>query len=340
MPAGFYRLPTEAQWEKAAGWDPDQQRHYRFGEHSDGCGYNCLDGQRANYLSSGDPYDSGPSPETAPAGFYNGALHSKDDFNWPSSVTSYQTQDAQSYYGAYDMCGNVSEWCYDWYSATYYESSPDTDPTGPTSGTWRVLRGGGWLTGLHYGRSAYRGLATPPYRREHIGFRTVRPADCNGNGIPDQYDVAPGGGSTDVNNNGVPDECEDCNGNLLPDDIDLQICQGQPWCSDCNENGVLDVCDIEACEGDATCGDCNGDGIPDGCQYDPSDCNGNGLSDQCEVEQGLADDCNGNYIPDACDIDPTDPDENGLVSEDCNINTVPDECDIDRATRTRTAWSG
>ena len=57
-----YRLPTEAEWEKAAGWDPVQYRHFRFGEHTDGCGYNCLDGQRANYWSSGDPFETGDYP--------------------------------------------------------------------------------------------------------------------------------------------------------------------------------------------------------------------------------------------------------------------------------------
>ena len=171
-----YRLPTEAEWEKAAGWDPVQQRHYRFGEHTDGCGYNCLDGQRANYGYNGDPFDNG----TTPVGFYNGELHYKVDFGWPGSETSYQTQNAQSYYGCYDMTGNVWEWCYDWFDPYYYDEYPPDgwppNPTGSPTGSSRVLRGGEWYTSVRYCRSAKRESST--YTQSlpgpHcIGFRCV-----------------------------------------------------------------------------------------------------------------------------------------------------------------------
>ena len=76
--SGSAQRPAER--EKAAGRDPAQQRHFRFGEHGDGCGYNCLDGERANYYSSGDPYEPGTSPDTTHVGFYNGELHYKADF--------------------------------------------------------------------------------------------------------------------------------------------------------------------------------------------------------------------------------------------------------------------
>jgi len=169
--AAGYRLPTEAEWEKAAGWDPVQQRHYRFGEHTDGCGYTCLDGYRANYYNSSDPYEPGSRPDTTPVGFFNGALHYKTDFGWPGSQTSYQTQNAQSYYGCYDMSGNVWEWCHDWCSSTYYSSSPSSNPTGPGTGTSRVLRGGYWGGYPYHCRSAYRNRTIPNSCDYNGGFR-------------------------------------------------------------------------------------------------------------------------------------------------------------------------
>jgi formylglycine-generating enzyme required for sulfatase activity len=156
FPSGTYRLPAEAEWEKAAGWDPVQQRHYRFGEQSDGCGFNCLAGNRANYGNSGDPFDNG----TTPVGYYNG-----------STYGSYATQDAKSYYGCYDMSGNLYELCSDWYLDSYYSTSPSSNPAGPTSGTLRVLRGGVWYSAATDLRSAYRNGTTPTNRDGSIGFR-------------------------------------------------------------------------------------------------------------------------------------------------------------------------
>ena len=173
-----YRLPTEAEWEKAAAWDPIEQRHYRFGEHSDGGGPGSLSQNRANYLNSGDPYGPGGNPQTTPVGFYNGELHYKVDFDWPGSQTEYQTQDAKSYYGCYDMSGNDWEWCHDWYDQDYYSAYPPTEwpdnPAGPATGTYRVERGGSWDNPVSELRSARRDWSYGPSGRGYnLGLRCV-----------------------------------------------------------------------------------------------------------------------------------------------------------------------
>ena len=96
--------------------------------------------------------------------------------------------------------------------------------------------------------------------------------DCNNNFIIDATDIAQGT-STDLDSNGVPDECEDCNQNLLPDSIDIA-------------NG--------------TSTDCDEDETPDECENE--DCNGNGVPDGCDIDAGTSEDCNANGFPDTCDL--------------------------------------
>ncbi|MBW2702808.1 MAG: hypothetical protein JRF33_18455, partial [Deltaproteobacteria bacterium] len=129
--------------------------------------------------------------------------------------------------------------------------------------------------------------------------------DCNANQIPDECDLS-SGFSTDLNDNGLPDECEDCNENGQPDDMDIanatsldQNSNGLPdECEDCNENGLPDDMDIEA----GTSLDCDVNGLPDECEMLANDCDGNGILDVCDIAAGTHDDCDSNGLPDVCDL--------------------------------------
>jgi len=142
-----YRLPTEAQWEYAAKGGASASDPYKIYSGSDTVG------DVAWY------WDNIPSQTSGETGYGAQEVGTK----------------AANELGIHDMSGNVFEWCWDWYAT--YEDEAQTDPVGASSGSHRVVRGGGWLDPAGLARSAYRSVGNPNSRDINLGFRVLRPAE-------------------------------------------------------------------------------------------------------------------------------------------------------------------
>jgi formylglycine-generating enzyme required for sulfatase activity len=153
--ANGYRLPTEAEWEKAARggvsgkrypWGTDEISHAEANYSGSGTSFrNKSFGYHPSYTGGGMPYTS--------------------------PVESF----AANGHGLFGMAGNVREWCWDWYAPSYYTTSNGTtDPRGPASGTDRVFRGGGWTGGSLSARCGYRFYGAPGIKGDLSGFRPAR----------------------------------------------------------------------------------------------------------------------------------------------------------------------
>lgn len=142
----LYRLPTEAEWEYAAR-NGGEAIKFPWGNSEP-------TGSESNFADRNTPYPW--SADSVDDGYFKAA-----------PVGSYPANGL----GLYDMSGNVWEWCEDWYGT--YSEAQSTDPTGPPSGEYRIMRGGAWNSRPYATRASSRNYDSSEKRYENLGFRVV-----------------------------------------------------------------------------------------------------------------------------------------------------------------------